>query len=497
MVLFDGVPTADPNRYTLNLDMLPAAGIETIAVERGPLLLEHGTRAAGGVIRITTRPDAPGPPRSRLMFATGSLDTETFRGGFRRGLGGGRHGVSLSLNRVSEGGYRDVGDFSLFQYHFGVRATVGPRLRLRVSGAGASADLTAAGAVGGADPAGRTEEDRHQIRVTASILPDGPVPLEATVFFASGRRDSLDVETGARVARREGGRAEIRLKGRWRPAEGLSLVAAAGGEFLSGEGGGRARTFSFFSGATWSPLRLASIDAAARREIEGGRYSAWSGAVRVERRIAGGLSLFSSWASVRHRPALEDRTEETPLGQEERLEGGIRVERGRFVHHLTRFRRCLREGDPSTTVDGGPSLTRVDLETDGWHASARVEIARGLFLTAAYQRLHAGGQAPSAAGRFVPRHLLAASLEAERALAGDVLGLEARLSGRYMKGREGSAAEGDREYGIADLHLGLRFVDVVFFATVRNLGDTRPEIAEGFPVAGRTTRFGFTWDFLD
>jgi outer membrane cobalamin receptor len=503
LYILDGEVINDPQGNSLDLNMIPISAIERIEITRHPTFLDRGTRAVGGVVRITTRRFQGGDPFTRLVLAGGSLGTNILRGEFRRGVSDEAIGISLSFERISSDLFVDDGDQKAFKYNLGVSEDYwdGIDLGLSVNGTNATSTL---GEEGADSTTAEFDREFRSVNAYVKIDPGGALPLELSVYYSKTARDSLDPVISVHEREIRGDRKGVRLQGTYQEIRGMKMVVGMGEEYLSSGGEGESKTFSFFSGGECTVGFLPEIDFMGRWEREGSLFSAWSGGLKASKPLGGHTSLFASILQARHRPSLEERNDpgsSSNFEKERVFETGLLFRFHGIDNSMTWFGRWSQDGMDQPDNSDDPGLSSSDEWREfGWRWVTRGDVSRHISCSLGYQRLDVQEFPAGEIELAIPKHYLTGTVDVHGSLKGDDLGYNCRISGVLVRGKDRPSTTlltGDKNYQFADVNIGFRMVDVTFFYTIRNLFDSRYEIIGGFPVPGRVSRFGFTWNFFD
>lgn len=499
LVLIDGEVVDDPGSRTFDINLIPISAVERIEVFRHPIFLDRDTRAAGGVVKVTTKRHEGGEPFTRLTLTGGSLQTNILRGSFRRGLLQDRLGLSLSVNRMTTGGLDTEGDHSSLQYHIRADERFLDKVELSLWGTGTASSVEAAA---GEESVREVGTGFHAVNVSATLRPNERTRFDVLTTFTRHARDSLDQETSAFVEEREEDRIAMRLKGTGQATGWLAVSVGLEGEHLRVDERSERSQLAIVPGAFLDLDSFPRTEFMMRWEQERSLSSNWSGGVSTSQAIGRTSSLFLSFWQVRHHPPLSGGVPPGREWESERLiESGLRYGFGRLRGSLSGFFRRTRGESTPTDVDVFvPSDPLFEYREIGWRSTAAVEAWKTVSMRLGYQLVDVRDASPGEVEVPIPLHYVTGALEARRSFKHDNLGLGAAISGTYVSGRGQAipaSLAGDDHYGALDLNLSLRIVDVTFFLTVRNLLDGRYAIVGGYPMPGRVGRFGFTWDFYD
>jgi vitamin B12 transporter len=374
LVLVDGVAVNDPGG-AVDLASLTTADVERIEVVRGPASVLYGTDAAAGVIHVFTRRGA-GPARIEATLA---------------GSGAGR--LEPDPGRA---------------YGFDAAASVmggGPRSRWSLSGARSH------------DGGARARNNRYENAALAASLALQPSPetaVSAALRFTDGRyhfptdgggaavdgnqyRDAATLSASLEAGRTFGPRLELRS----------SLTASAADYRLDDAPDGPADTLGFFALATRDRLRRHRLDLHANVRARAATLTLGATAERQQAR--------SRVASQSSFGPFEDRSENqrsTGAGYVQLLAtpgSGVSVTAGARVEQSSRF--------------GTLATWRSGLKLRGGRGALRLAAGTGFKEPTFFENFATGFVRGNPA--LEPERTRSIELGAERALAGDLVRLEA------------------------------------------------------------------------
>jgi len=186
------------------------------------------------------------------------------------------------------------------------------------------------------------------------------------------------------------------------------------------------------------------------------------------------------------------------VGEERVVETGFRYQLRCLTGSMALFSR--RHRDDHSYVNSEDVSSEPELRTLGWRVLSSLEFGSNFSLSLGYQTADVQEFPGEGEDVFVPRHHLAGSAEARKSFRQKTISCSLRVSGIYAGGRhEGRTLVStvDNSYQYIDSSFRIRVADLTLFYTMRNLFDSRFEVASGGTLPGRTSRFGFSWDFYD
>ena len=142
VVLLDGVPLNDSTDTfggSVNVAMLPTAGVDKVEVVRGPMSFFYGSAPLSGVINIVTRRGEPGKPTARAEVEAGGASV--VRGGASFSGGTDPIGYALSAQWESEQGRIADDQFRQFNTTGSVSVLFDETAELVVNGRAAMSDV--------------------------------------------------------------------------------------------------------------------------------------------------------------------------------------------------------------------------------------------------------------------------------------------------------------------------------------------------------------------
>ncbi len=494
--LKDGVPFEDELTGTCDLSLVSGVALRRIEVEADASSSIYGPGGSRGAVNLVSKAFEGGAPYSRVGASNGSRGFREVELEFGRGVGESWRGYVTS-DYVRGDGFTPGADFDM--------KTFGGDLFHLLGGmkAGISAYRVDAKRGIPGDTSGVRQSRREEKRLLLGALYLASSTFDAKVYYKDGwsrDADSLENEVGTRTVANAGGlvkkafnvgrhRVVVGGAGRQREldaGDSLSCDALDGGITASGE---------------LEVLPLTWISPSVSYWYDETYGSEVSPRLSVSMAYSLGFLLFASVARGFDAPTLGELFSSTSGNSQLNPErawsysGGFRYEKGGISATASAFLSersdLIRTADDTTEIHVNSGLKE---RLSGVRLSARGDMSwllAGANLCLASSK-DADGQYESSRTPEISAGGYAGFRDTFR--KGN-LGISLVVEAEHVGERPADDGGSLSAYSLVDFCAEMRIVDVRFFHQVLNIFDEEYESVPGFPMPGRTIRYGIEWEF--
>ena len=502
LIMVDGRPVNDPYLGGFDLNQISLEMIERIEVIRGCRSSFFGSDAVGATIHIVTKKKFQERPYTKVRFESGDLGfnriSVLFGKRFRH-----RHFLSLGFEERKSEGFRVSDEYSGKHIHGVYGYSVSPRLTVTSILHRYQGERELPGAETNPTVGWRQEDERTDLDVILQSKGEKRI-LHGSLFMSDIQSEGVDSSIFSHENRIYGAQCagslhllpEIRFVFGSR-IQRKTIESTIVGKHDTHEG-------SLFALGTFRPLRRVTL-------LCSGRYDAFSEnedrfspglicGVHIPRVGVASLSLqrglkaptLADLFPASGNPNLQLETSHCYRLNFSRREERYEVQGSIFLNTLN-DQMLLK--NPEHVQDFSP----VDSRNKGFEVTAKSNLHRSLSFGATFAYVHSEDMNTHTSLPYRPRTVTTAWLQFSRSFIKKQIHWRLRLEAEHNGEQYSDYDERARmkKYGLLHAKVSCRIHDLNLYVIFRNLTDTSYQSRIGYPMPGRTFRFGGSWELWD
>lgn len=497
LFLLDGRPLNDPQNGGIDLNFIPLSIVDKLEIVRGASSSLYGADAVGGVVNILTKSFYRSKPYTKLVLRRGSFNTSLLALEFGRGIGE-DFDFYITADSKETDGPRANSDYDGETFFGKARYRIGDS-EVSVQSKRYRSKMGYPGSLYWPAPSARGEDYRLDSDFS---IERGGVRLKTynsqiwNIFDGASHNNTL-----------------------W-GGEGIASNSVGSHFFTYGVSGEKnwlestsakkhtCYRYGLFAEDRWTIESRLNLHLACRWDAHSVYGQQISPLLGVSCFPADRVSLFGSVKKAFRAPTLNDLYYEDSWSHGDRdltperaiaYEVGIKNRTGslQLTFFLSNVEDMILWGDP----DGDWVYTpyNIDSRTAGIETSLSFPVTSWANLSVNYCYISSLNKATGKELDYRPTRTGTIVGEMRKKLLQDKIGVSLKFDGKYVGRRYTDLGNTERlpDYGLVDVLLRVRIIDISIAYRVENLADTEYQFIKGYPVPGRNHSFGLEWELWD